>query len=730
MSKFLSLAPEGLPKGYDAKAHSTKPIVSIEKQAEGQIVVKYIFPGFDVLEECYEVGKKDPERLSFVQINIEDAGSLAEEGKPLLPMLGRYVQIPFNSDYRIQVDIGQKLEFDEMRVLPAQGRFLDTTDTLEYEHALWACKRIAPPPEGGEAELTNSQVFIYDKKWYDSGEGDYPSEMVSVTGPFEVDGSNSLLVRVRPLQYNPSQRKLVGSGNIAVTIQVSPKEEARSHLPRVQAFSKGAFRNLFFNPEANIEAQLGVQVPKLELAPAGEKTDYEFLIIYHDDFRDAADALAKWKNRRGLRTQTVSIQTVGNSVQAIKEYVRQRAGVASDLRYVLLLGDVDYIATETIEGGPHGGNATDFYYSTLNDPDGSQELILPKLAIGRVPVQKAEEAMAVVERLIHYEQDPPADPEYYKKITLIALFEDYDQDGQDERAFVKTMQSIFEKLKALNLNVRRVFMRDSDCDPTMHVDGTSVSGTPFSQLEHATRLTREAVKEGRLIIAYRGHGTRIGWSRPKLRTFEVDTIDSVNPSVYFSISCCTGEFDSERDSLAEKLLKKGCASSLIASTRPSQTWLNNDLTKAIFDAIWPGAIPTWPSRIGTPMRYHRLGDILNYGKYYLPLKKEEHEATKDQLEIYHVIGDPTLELWTAKPQVINLKAGLAGGKLVISMAPICPEDSVITVWRDHVCLKRIEPSSSSLTISLEDSTLPASPATISVCFWAPGYRFWQQDLAL
>jgi hypothetical protein len=58
---------------------------------------------------------------------------------------------------------------------------------------------------------------LRDKKFYTRDEF-YPSDVFEVTGPFEIDGYNALLVHVRPFQYNPAKRKLIDFGNIAVTI--------------------------------------------------------------------------------------------------------------------------------------------------------------------------------------------------------------------------------------------------------------------------------------------------------------------------------------------------------------------------------------------------------------------------------------------------------------------------------------------------------------------------------
>lgn len=252
------------------------------------------------------------------------------------------------------------------------------------------------------------------------------------------------------------------------------------------------------------------------------------------------------------------------------------------------------------------------------------------------------------------------------------------------------------------------------------------------------------IEKGRLITAYRGHG-----GAGKMRTFDeiepilsVDDLDKIDfagkfPTILFIIACDTGKFDvrGSEECFAEAILKKEKGvPSVIASTRVSDTWLNDDLMKALFDAMWPSVLlPTFPvSTASYPVKYSRLGDILNYAKAYLPIRgTRSAKVIKDHFEAYHVIGDPTLELWTAEPKTLRIiRAELMKTYLYITLSD-CPNGSVITIWYGDKMLKRIEPSSTYLVLSLRDIglfPLPSREYPISVWFWAPGYRFCEKKL--
>ena len=710
MREFKSLNPEKLPDTYDVKIHGEEPIVEVE-ETKASIVVSYTFPGFYLSDDSHDV---EGERMSFRQVNIAKTGFLAESGRPLLPSFGRYVQIPANCDYKFTVEKGKQVQFDDILVLPSQEKL---TDNPEEEH-----------------------VFEYDKEFYSKDEF-YPRDIVKITGPFEIDDYNALLVHVRPLQYNPVKRKLTGFGNITVNIDVSPKKSESDEYPFVDPeLNREAYGNLFLNPRRRVEERLEIEPARIRI-PHIIRRGPEFLIIYHDTFKNAAQKLAKWKNMRGLRTETVSIATVGNTVSKIKTYIRKRRGfIFSRLRYVLLFGDKDMITPEKIEGGPWGFNISDYYYSTKMDPTGPTNYVLPWLSIGRIPTRTAKEGMDVVNQIIRYEKNPPCDPEYYRRMAFAAYFQDDDNPGEPgygkaDRAYIKTMEDIREHIVTLGFDVERIYVSNNP-NPQKYIDNTPVPPeVKNSIVDHdtSTGMLISTTAEGQLITGHRDHGGSRGWSHPPFNTGNLEAITSEYPTMFYSINCLTGKFDlkAPTESFAEKILRmKGGAPSLIAATRVSHTWLNNDLMKALFDAMWAGVLPTFPgSTASYAVKYARLGDILNYGKSYLPVKMSgSPQLIKDHYEIYHAIGDPTIELWKAKPITIGISVKRVGYYLYIHLST-CPKGSVITVWHKDKMLKRIEPSSIHVKISLREVAIspvwPPRRRPILVCFWAQGYRFRQ-----
>lgn len=723
MRKFESLNPKELPEHFNVKEHGEQPFIILNED-RGRIDVSYIFPGFYISEHERNIrGRK----ITFKQINISGTGWIAENGRPLLPSFGRYVQIPPGCAFSISVKQGKPVVFDNVLVYPSQSMLTDG--------------------------LNEKVEFEYDKNFYDKTEV-YPKKIVGTRGPLEVDGYSSLLLNVCPLQYFPSKRRLEGYGNIKVTIALEAKKEDVTISPYDPATNTMAFGNFFVNPEPGIEERVfpGVKYCLPPVKPRGPG----FIIIYHDDFNDSAEKLAEWKNKRGLRTETVSINDIGNTVDKIKTYIRsRRKQYFSRLRYVLLVGDVNHIESEIIHE-----NLTDHYYATKNDPV-NDNYELPWLAIGRIPVQSPDEAEQVVDQIIGYEKTPPLEQDYYDRMVFVAYFQDSDNNLYEDRAYIQTMEDIREKMLKFGFNIDRIYVKEENKpQPQYFVDGKPVSGRVVYEIKDSDDTsTDEIVKatiEGQLIIAQRGHGGTEGWEDPSFTNGDLDSVvNSVViskkvpvPTMFFSLSCLTGMFNRDEPwgkCFAEKMLSIDAgAPSLIAPTSETSTWLNNYLMKAFFHAMWGNILPASRStNVCYPLRKNRLGDILNYGKHYLPLQIGEYPVVsktttiektttkdvQDSLETVCVIGDPTLEIWKEKPKRIRIRAILWNSQIYIRL-PLCPADAVITVWSGDKLIKRMEPLTTTLTISLRGISDPVLPATnvtrrfkYKVCFWAPGFRF-------
>ncbi len=712
MPKILPLHPSG------DKVRSDQPVVEIEYK-DHKIKIWYIFPGFKISNAKRNIRGT---WKSFKEVQMSETGFLSIDQQPLLPCLRRFVQIP--SGYEVD--------------LKNWGYTRHYRKDFKRKLITWAEESLR---DKGEVDFDDHPYKIgrFNPKYTDI------VDIVENNRPiyFYLNGYKSILIQVKPLQYHPRDRLLRGYGKIVVTIPLRSKKMSKKAMSTEHALTDAVhnlegFGNLLLNPDRKFFASAGIAPSALRDARI-RRDGPEFLIIYDGKLKVPAEMLKNWKQKSGLITKTVSIKKVGNRVAQIKNYIRsERKRRASRLRYVLLFGDVDKIPISQQDTGIN----SDHYFFTHKDAADS-ECILPWVSGGRIPVDNLEDGMSVVNKIIRYEKEPPLDPEYYKRMTFAAYFQDnrgargHYSDGRADRNFIKTMEDIRSHLIYQGFQVNRVYVSQS-ANPLKFRDGTPVPQEVKENIIYdekaVAKLLVRYINDGQLIVGYRGHGEPDGWEKPALKNNDLSSITSDQPSIFFSINCLSGCFQKmNTEVFAEKLLNlHGGAPAIIAATEASWRWRNDSLIKALFDAIWPGLIPAYPkTNVSYPIKHRRVGDILNYAKTYLLIKHgcDHDQRTKEQLELYHVIGDPTLTIWADEPHTPEIHTWIMGDALHLKMST-CPRDAVLTIWHGDVLIRRIEPSSARLAIPLASLTkridpLRAQPSNriyLSICLAAPGCR--------
>lgn len=285
-------------------------------------------------------------------------------------------------------------------------------------------------------------------------------------------------------------------------------------------------------------------------------------------------------------------------------------------------------------------------------------------------------------------------------------------DGWDSKAYVETSELVRNELLGLGYSVERIYTKET-CDkywwnnlhssdnPRFYHDGTSLptdideySGFPWDGDENDVLA---AFNSGRFLIMQRDHGSENGWFRPKFSKTSISklTNNKLLP-VVFSINCSSGLFDNETNPgekpdkerlkdpyptpfppygdssvlsnvyFSEELLRKkdGGAVGIIAATRDTPDTGDDALARGLFDAVWPDTDP----KIGSGLiSRSRLGDILNYGKLYVLLQSGIQQSLGQPVylldvlaifSLFHVMGDPTLEMWTSKPYILSTEYDL------------------------------------------------------------------------
>jgi hypothetical protein len=155
-------------------------------------------------------------------------------------------------------------------------------------------------------------------------------------------------------------------------------------------------------------------------------TEIDYLMIAPTPLLAGTERLATFHRGRGLRVAVVDVRAIYDafgggqkSPGAIRRFLDQRWELSSSLRYVLLVGDADWLRIDDrtpygdavqprrdrLPGwtylSDYGPAVSDHYYAM--DPD---DEAMPRFAIGRLPVLDTEELHRVVGKILRHAAAP------------------------------------------------------------------------------------------------------------------------------------------------------------------------------------------------------------------------------------------------------------------------------------------------------------------------------------
>ena len=429
----------------------------------------------------------------------------------------------------------------------------------------------------------------------------------------------------------------------------------------------------------------------------------ELLVLTHPDFAGPASDLADWKNEKGLMTNVVEVGPLTDSptVDDIREVIASRYdNCLVRPSYLLLLGGTWHIPVTRVETWQERDDlsetiATDLPYGHLDPPDfdanadDAEQLarLVPDFITGRIPADSLSEAETAVEKIIAYESAPPTEAGFYERTTHAAEFECCRTDlvetvgsvgagepdftpGVSDRTFIESSEHIRNAATAFGYDAERVYTRTTSWDyNALGIDDTPLAyydETPLPQplspaegfaWDGTTSDVIDAFEDGRFLVTHRDHGASWGWSAPSFTANQVGSVTNGGRlPVIWSINCSTGQFDATGNSFAEAALfnPDGGGIAVIAASGLSPSVHNSRLARAMSDTIWPTQNPGLNPVSLLVTADPRVGDTLHAARLAMLALVEADGATagyvRDQYLMYHVIGDPTLQMWTQQPE--------------------------------------------------------------------------------
>lgn len=595
---------------------------------------------------------------------------LSQVSFPETPVHAGIVALPLGKNMRVEVVPESPKVIENVRLYPVQ-------------------------PPNGNKDGAAPPDFVYDPEKYARG-GAQVTEPIG-TATIGVVDANVQRLLLNGVDYDPASKRLTLYRKLKIRV--------------VYGQHDGCFRRIFQDPNRPLDPiekeyeripppTVRVAVNYLEWKNGGctqnvqtSRDGARLLIVAPPVFLAPANALKAHKQARGLSTEVVSTATIardhGNgrlTPEAIKAYILKfNLESAVKLRYLLLIGDSELIPTyydrenENIFDSAY--NAGDAFYGQLTNDFGAP----PTLGIGRLPVDPtpeagdpADSAWTVVRKIMNFENDPPRDDRYYGTATFAAYFQDAEPDGVADlfNSVELVEREMGSVLKSVNHAYQRVYKASPNSQPTTWQDRSTPIDADLRRPQYgwtgdANQLMSQ-VQAGSFLLVHRGHGWWDRWAEPGLKVEDVGRFTAVDRKfpVVLSLNCASGLFDNEtvdlpenrlgegygpdktKAYLAESLVRKADgALAVIADTRTSISALNDQLGRGFFKGMLPRDTQT-----GGEGLIGRLGDLLNYAKADVASQRVDAHSIREQVLIYNLLGDPTVELPLAKPQELKVRS--------------------------------------------------------------------------
>ncbi|MBI2433023.1 MAG: hypothetical protein HYV26_09145 [Candidatus Hydrogenedentes bacterium] len=630
---LLSIEAKAICPGAERVGFETMAEPEEESNKEVIAVARFGEPRVQTVRVQHELGGAPMTEL-FTQLSIPGTdGDLGDPGKPAVPIYRTLIAAPM-SDVEVKIT---KQEFDvaetiKMNLYPTQEQPVDQNE-IDPEFA--------------------DRPFVKDPRAY-ATDDPYPPNPVTIQHIGDARDLKIYLVEIAAGQYHAKSSFFDVFTDIRVQTTFEGGDGAFITEASLDPFESGT--PVYTNAVLNKNSVLQYIGPALVARIFGE----ELMIMTHPNFVDAAIALRDHKRANGIKEE----------IDAFIE--NHYATVTPRPSYILFLGDAEFIAPFYV-----GGIGTDWPYAILGTVGVDT---IPDFGVGRIPVDTLEQANVVVDKIMDYEDSPPAAAAFYANASLASQFQCCRSGvaaGTDQRTFIQVSEFARNVMANAGKTVQRIYTETSPtATPARYYDGSllpaaigAASGFPW---DGDTADIIAAYNAGRFFVMHRDHGWEEGWSHPEFELPHIDSLtNGAQQPVVFSVNCASGFWDNETAGgaygttvagvyWAEKMLRKadGGAVGLLGDTRNSPSWANSTLTQGFFDAIWPNAIASF----GGASSKKRLGDILNHGKLYLCSKIGfsvmgeiiDGSSATNELYLWHVLGDPTMKIRTNSPYNIVL----------------------------------------------------------------------------
>ncbi|MBR4535390.1 MAG: T9SS type A sorting domain-containing protein [Bacteroidales bacterium] len=591
----------------------------------------------------------------YQKLALSGAYTLDELGVPELLVDGKSLIIPVNSQPTISVLNADYEVLENFNLLPSKGVIFRNTNPEDV------------PYQFGAAYQRNSYQF------------DSP---VLLSETFYLRDFHGVTLRTMPFDYNPVLHQLKVYHSLTVRVNYNAPYTVQRARKNCAEFNE-VYQQFFLNYER----------PRYTtITEAGE-----ILIITPAQFVNAMQPYVNWKIRNGYPTTMVTLEEVGNSNTAVKNYITTFYN-EHNLAFVLIVGDGNLFPYFTKDG-----EVSDNFYSEIV---GNDEV--PDIILGKISAENATHVTTQVNKFIQYEENPEQTSHFATFLGIASS----EGPGEDNEYDYQHIRNIDNKLQAFTYTSGYELFEGSQ-------GGLDASGNPTAA------NVSTAVNAGVGIITYCGHGSETSWGTTNFNNSQINNLTNYYKLPFIiSTACLNGSY--------------------VNNTCFAEAWLratkNGQPTGAVSTVMSTMSQPWNPPMVGqdemvrlltgaenTPVK-RTFGGIVFNG---LAKMHDVYPTTSSQglqtMRTWVLFGDPTLQVRTAVPQYLTATHNgqlFAGVTQLQVSSPVEGAKAVLT--KGNTILAQGIISGGSVMLNFNETLLPTD--TVHLLVSSFNYVPYQADI--
>ncbi len=492
--------------------------------------------------------------------------------------------------------------------------------------------------------------FVQPKaKVYSLGE-EYPGKLLEYTGTGFLGGYQLAGILVYPVQYIPSQKKIKFYSHVEFEIRYTSGGREPLPVKKRSQGGKALYESIVKRSALNSEGvSLNMEAEKV-LVSLLPPNDYEYVIITSTSFVSTFQALADWKTKKGVPAEIVTTDWIYANYSGYDDAEKVRNFIKDAYQnwgtiWVLLGGDSNVVPDRIVwamdcEAGFYPDENEirgDLYFSDMDgnwDANGNHIYgevedsvdMYPDVFVGRASCSDQTKALALVNKLLTYEMNPPTD--YTTKMLFCAeiLWSDpYTNSGlAKDLVDEKYVPPQFDPITKL-----------------------------YEDLGNETKTAViAAMNEGQNIINHDGHANYqvMGVGNGYLYRSDMDALyNGPRNSILFSIGCWPAAFD--YDCIGEHFINNANGGGVAFIGNSRYGWGSPGNPKYgysdRYDREFYGALFARGF-------YHIGATVADMKTFFVPWSQQENVYRWCMYQT-NLLGEPEMSIWTDTPQEMTVE---------------------------------------------------------------------------